>query len=145
MKIFTVILGVCGMLFFGFNPKEDTSYTLLQQENKELKESMQRGAEVYKDFCLQCHMATGEGLKNVYPPLAKSDFIKKNRELSIKAIKYGLSEKITVNGNSYQTPMPDPGLYEEEVRDVANYIFNSWGNTAKMVTLEEVEAIEKKK
>jgi mono/diheme cytochrome c family protein len=41
--------------------------------------------------------------------------------------------------------MPNPGLTEDEVADVMNYILNSWGNSgSKMVTLDEVKKVEKK-
>ena len=45
-----------------------------------LKESIERGSEIYEDFCVSCHMSYGEGIKDVYPPLAKSDYLTKNRE-----------------------------------------------------------------
>ena len=35
-----------------------------------LKESVARGRLVYNDFCITCHMASGEGVANVFPPMA---------------------------------------------------------------------------
>ena len=107
-----------------------------------LAASMERGAQVYLDFCQQCHMPDGKGLEGVYPPLAASDFLKKNRKQSIHAVKYGLSGEITVNEKKYNTPMPGPGLYDEETVDVLNYIMNSWGNKQEIVTQEEVDAVK---
>ena len=44
-----------------------------------LTESIERGSEIYTDFCMSCHLADGKGVENVYPPLAKSDYLMKNR------------------------------------------------------------------
>jgi mono/diheme cytochrome c family protein len=113
-------------------------------QNNTLKESMERGNEIYTDFCVSCHLPNGEGVKNVYPPLAKSDYLVKNREASIRGIKFGQQGEITVNGNKYNTPMAALGLSDDEVADVFNYISNSWGNkNSKMLTKAEVSKIKK--
>lgn len=118
------------------------SITLFQ--DNELKKSIERGSEVYADFCVTCHLPKGEGVANTFPPLAKSDYLLKNREASIRGIKYGQSGEILVNGVTYNGVMPAMGLSDEEVADVMNYILNSWGNTSKkIVTIEEVSLISK--
>lgn len=105
---------------------------------------MQRGSEIYADFCVTCHLEKGEGVLHTFPPLAAADYLMENREASIRGVKYGQQIEIVVNGVTYNSAMPDPGLEDEEVADVMNYVMNSWGNTQdKMVTLEEVEAIQK--
>jgi mono/diheme cytochrome c family protein len=65
-----------------------------------------------------------------------------NREASIRAVKYGQDGEIVVNGQSYNSVMMDPGLTDEEVADVLNYVLNSWGNTSgEQITPEAVAAI----
>ncbi|WP_185956507.1 c-type cytochrome [Changchengzhania lutea] len=109
-----------------------------------LKESIARGQEIYSDFCISCHLPSGEGVENVYPPLAKSDFLMEKREESISGIKYGQQGEIVVNGKTYNGYMAPLGLSDDEVADVMNYINNSWGNTCdKIVTEEEVSKIKK--
>mgnify|MGYP000232895453 CR=1 FL=1 len=109
-----------------------------------LQESIQRGSEIYTDFCINCHMPNGEGVAEVYPPLAKSDYLMNNIEESIKGLKYGQKGEITVNGKTYNGFMAPLGLSDDEVADVMNYITNSWGNKSdKMVTEEEVSNIKK--
>ncbi|WP_396638197.1 c-type cytochrome [Maribacter sp. R77961] len=113
-------------------------------QEPQLKESMQRGSEIYSDFCVTCHLANGEGVAHVFPPLANSDYLVKNRMASIKGVKYGQQGEIVVNGVTYNSAMAPLGLEDEEVADVMNFILNSWGNNSdKMVTLEEVSAIKK--
>ena len=134
MKLF---FSLCLGLFSGF-------FTSAYSQNNELSESIKRGKDVYQDFCITCHMGNGEGIAGSFPPLAKSDFLMKKREESIRGIKYGMNGEIVVNGNKYNSIMSNLGLLESEVADVMNYITNSWGNTNdKMVTEAEVSEIKK--
>tara|TARA_R110002073_G_scaffold40547_1_gene114889 strand:- start:93163 stop:93573 length:411 start_codon:yes stop_codon:yes gene_type:complete len=115
------------------------------QENLAIKrnESIQRGAAIYTDFCVNCHMTTGKGVEKVFPPLANSDFLLNNRNASIKAIKFGQQGEIVVNGVTYNSTMAPLGLSDDEIADVMNYITNTWGNSnSKMITTEEVSKIE---
>ena len=110
---------------------------------KPLQESLLDGQEIYKDFCAQCHLEDGKGVKGIYPPLAKSDFLKDINK-TISSIKYGLKGPITVNGEKYNSIMVSQGLDDEEISDVVNYILNSWGNSTKQLITEEiVTSIEK--
>ena len=113
------------------------------KQTPELKESMARGAMVYEDFCMNCHMPKGEGVPSAFPPLADSDFLLGKRLESIKAVKYGMSGEIIVNGIKYNGNMAALGLSNDEVADVMNYVLNSWGNAdGEIVTPSEVSKIE---
>ncbi|MBU2904438.1 MULTISPECIES: cytochrome c [Arenibacter] len=113
--------------------------TLFLFQDKELEESINRGADIYSDFCINCHMANGEGVEKTFPPLANSDFLLNKREESIRGVKYGQQGYILVNGVAYNNIMPPMGLEDEEIADVMNYILNSWGNKSdSIVTPEEV-------
>ncbi|MDE5423887.1 cytochrome c [Ancylomarina sp. DW003] len=118
---------------------------LLLEKNteKELENSMKKGAIIYKDFCVNCHKSNGEGT-NLIPPLANSDYLLTKRVLSIKAIKFGQKGEIIVNGKKYNSAMATMGLLDQEVADVMNYILNKWGNSStKLVTKEEVQKLNK--
>lgn len=119
------------------------TFTGFSQTNP-LTSSINRGKAIYNDFCMTCHLPNGEGVANVYPPLAKSDYLMKNREASIRGIKYGQQGEIIVNGKKYNSVMAALGLSDDEVADVMNYITNSWGNkNTKMITESEVSKIKK--
>ena len=110
---------------------------------KPIQESLLDGQEIYNDFCVQCHLEDGKGIKGIYPPLAKSDFLKDINQ-TISSIKYGLKGPITVNGENYNSIMVSQGLDDEEISDVVNYILNSWGNsTNKLITEEIVTSIKR--
>ena len=119
-----------GWLFF-FAPQDD-----------KLAASKARGEEIYLDFCIACHMDQGQGLEGVFPPLAQADYLLEQTEASIRAVKYGQQGEIVVNGVSYNGIMTALYLEDDEVQDVMNFILNSWGNSAPMITLEQVQSIE---
>lgn len=119
-----------------------TGLAILFFQDKELEESIQRGSEIYQDFCITCHQGAGEGVINTFPPLAGSDYLLTYREESIRGIKYGQQGELMVNGITYNNTMPPMGLEDEEIADVMNFILNSWGNDSdEMVTVKEVETI----
>jgi len=108
-----------------------------------LDESMNRGSKLYKSKCAVCHKKDGTGKGKNFPPLALSDFLVNYREASIRGIKYGFEEPLTVNGKLYKKEMKPVPLSNAEIADVMNFISNSWGNTSdKTTTVEEVEAIQ---
>lgn len=115
----------------------------LPNQDKELEKSKARGKALYEELCITCHLGNGKGTPGAIPPLAGADYILKNPNNAIYAAKYGLSGTITVNGQKYSTAMPNPGISNEEVADVTNYILNSWGNKGKMVTVKQVEGVKK--
>jgi mono/diheme cytochrome c family protein len=142
-KIYLLILftSLSGCLNNDKSP-EASSKNYIATQQPALKESIRRGEMVYADFCLQCHMAGGEGVAGSFPPLAGSNWLVEKRSESIQAVKYGQKGPIVVNGESYNSVMVPMGLSDSEIADVLNYVMNSWGNTQKsMVTKEEVAAI----
>lgn len=108
-------------------------------------ELMKKGEKVYKEYCQTCHQATGAGLPNVYPPLAKSDYLKKDKKHLIQSVIWGLSGEIVVNGKKFNGVMaPLPAKYkDDEIAAVITYAFNSFGNSAGVVTPAEVTKIKK--
>lgn len=105
------------------------------------KENIEKGEQLFRAKCMNCHMKNGEGLPNYYPPLAKSDFLKKNKAEAIKMVKFGSNKSIKVRGQKYNGVMPASGLSDEELVLVFNYILNSWGNDFGEVSLELVKSI----
>jgi mono/diheme cytochrome c family protein len=108
-------------------------------QKKTFKQSILDGQEIYYDFCVRCHLPSGIGEQGRVPPLAESDYLINNIEMSIRGLKYGLSGPIVVNGEEYNGVMQDQGLDDDEIADVMNYILNNWGNEHKeMVTEKQV-------
>ena len=118
------------------------SFTSFGQKQKfDLKASIARGQEIYIAQCMSCHMEQGEGIEDLYPPLAKSDYLMADKKRSIDNVIHGLSGEIKVNGKAYNMEMTAFDLPDQDVSDVLNYIRNSWGNKGAAVTPEEVTAV----
>lgn len=114
------------------------------QTKFDLKASIARGQEVYLAACAQCHQAEGQGVENVFPPVAKSDYLMADVKRSIKQVIEGATGEMVVNGKTYNGTMPAAELTDEQVSDVLNYVRNSFGNKGKAVKPEDVAALRKK-
>jgi mono/diheme cytochrome c family protein len=111
----------------------------------DLKASIERGKEVYAGNCQSCHMENGEGLPDVFPPVAKTDYIKKDAKHLINIVLKGQEGEVIVNGKTYNTPMAAQDyLTDEQISDVYNYIRNSWGSKAAAILPSQVKALRVK-
>jgi mono/diheme cytochrome c family protein len=78
----------------------------------------------------------------MHPPLIESDFVNGDKEELIKITLEGLSGKIEVNGETYNSIMPPHShLSNKEIADVLTYIRGSFGNNSSEITPEEVQEV----
>jgi nitrite reductase (NO-forming) len=115
-----------------------------QKPNFDLAASAERGKEIYLRNCVSCHMDQGEGLEGIFPPLAKSDYLLKDKKRAIQQTLYGVNTEMTVNGKVYNGEMNGFDLTDNEMSDLMNYIYNSFGNKGGVITPAEVKAVRKK-
>ncbi|MEO0416151.1 MAG: cytochrome c, partial [Verrucomicrobiota bacterium] len=101
---------------------------------------MELGQQSYP-LCMACHGANGEGMPNLGPPLAGSEWVLGPAENLIRMQFRGLMGPITVKGEEWNSVMAAnaPVLQtDEKIAAVLTYIRNSWGNSAPAVTPDEV-------
>lgn len=130
------------LLFIGCGPARNNEAfkKLSTEEQNKYQKYIIQGRDLYKANCASCHQADGKGLKKLIPPLASSDFLRKNQIESVHLIKNGASESITVNGISYQPTMPAHAhLSNLEIAEIMTYINNSWGNEFGFVDGKKVK------
>jgi len=109
-----------------------------------LEASKKRGSAIYMATCGSCHMPTGEGLEGVFPPLAKTNYLK-DQKRAIGIVLNGQEGEITVNGVKYDSHMAGfDHLKDQEIADVLNFVSNSWGNKNPVITPAQVKAGRKK-
>ncbi len=113
------------------------------QEKTDESAAQVSGEDIYKRKCVSCHMGGGDGIANVYPPLAGSDYLA-NKEGTILQVLAGSSGEIIVNGKKYNNTMPPQQLNDNEVAAVLTYVYNNMGNKGGTVTAEEVKAVRAK-
>lgn len=106
---------------------------------------MELGKSIYTTTCFACHQLNGEGLPGVFPPLAKSDLLNRNKEFAIGAIINGLSGEVRVNGKTYNGVMPPQNLNNKQIAAVLTYVYSQWGNSGKKVSEDEVAKVRDKK
>lgn len=109
---------------------------------KSFEEQMQFGKQTYSQTCFACHQSEGQGIPNAFPPLAKSDYLNADVTRAIDIVLHGKSGEITVNGEKYNSVMTKQMLTSEEIANVLTYVYNSWGNSGKVVTKAMVEAVK---
>ena len=100
------------------------------------------GKEVYDRSCVACHMKDGNGLEEVFPPLAGSDYLLEDPVRALKQVLHGSDEVMTVNGVEYDQVMPAQDVTDEEAVQVVNYILNAWGNDGGEVSMDDLKKIK---
>lgn len=117
------------------------AFAQASESDSALAAALERGQTLYLGHCAMCHGATGDGVGDTYPPLARSDWLATQRSAAIRAVVNGLKDEITVNGRVFRGQMPPIMLDDAQVADVITFVVNSWGNTGGRVTADNVAAV----
>jgi mono/diheme cytochrome c family protein/glucose/arabinose dehydrogenase len=108
------------------------------------------GKEVFnrEAHCVTCHQADGKGVDNIYPGLAKSNWLEGDGDRVIKIVLKGLYGPLDFQGKKYgpeknTPPMMGfgPLLKDEELAAVISYVHQSFGNNLPMVKVEDVKRV----
>jgi mono/diheme cytochrome c family protein len=104
------------------------------------QEAMSAGSAVYTHACIACHEANGTGSPRIYPPLPGNANLQSANPSSILHIILDGAQTVTTPRapNTGSMPAYAKQLSDQQIADVTNYIRNSWGNAAPLVTADEV-------
>jgi nitrite reductase (NO-forming) len=117
----------------------------LEKGTLDLKTQIAAGEVLFRGTCSVCHQANGQGLPQVFPPLAGSDFLMQDKRRSIEIVLKGLTGPVTVNGKPFNSVMPPmSNLRDDEIANILTFVRNSWGNQGPAVTAAEVTAVRSK-
>jgi nitrite reductase (NO-forming) len=109
-----------------------------------LEQQVKAGQALFAGTCSVCHQTSGKGLANVFPPLAGSDLLEKEPKRAIEIALNGLSGKVTVNGDTYNSVMPPMSqLNDDELANILTFVTHSWGNQGYRYSAQEVSATRK--
>jgi cytochrome c551 len=101
-----------------------------------------QGEKLYITHCSNCHQKDGSGLRQLFPPLNKSDYMDNNFGKVVCLMKYGIDGEIQVNGKRFNQKMSGiPSLTDLEITEISTYIYNKWGHRRDSITLQEVTTI----
>jgi mono/diheme cytochrome c family protein len=97
---------------------------------------MAAGATIYARACVACHEADGSGAPRIYPPLpGNANLQSADPSSALRIILDGAQTMTTPRApNTGSMPAYANQLSDQQVADVTNYIRNSWGNAAPLVT-----------
>lgn len=101
------------------------------------------GAKLFQLNCASCHQATGKGLLNAFPALAGNETVNaQDPTVHVASILHGVQGK-TIAGFAYSAAMPAFAslLDDAQVRAIVNHERTSWGNSAPLVSVEQVKTI----
>jgi nitrite reductase (NO-forming) len=116
--------------------------TVHAQEVDQAEIKFPKGAKIYKEKCVVCHQANGEGISGVFPPLKNSDYLFADKVRAVAQTLNGSKVEMVVNGITYTTPMAPQVDTKEDAVAVINYVLNAWGNEGGTVTLEDVKDVK---
>jgi mono/diheme cytochrome c family protein len=106
---------------------------------------MKAGQAVYAKLCVACHEADGTGAPRIYPPLPGNALLQSvNPSSTLRIILDGAHTVTTPRApNTGEMPPYAKQLSDAEIAAVTNYIRNSWGNAAPLVTPAQVAKARK--
>ena len=140
MKI--VMLAItCSFTLFACGGKQSANEQTLDRLSQKELQLYTNGRQLYARYCQNCHMEDGQGLGQLIPPLAKSDYLLSDLDRAARLIKYGQKGPIVVNGKSYNQPMPaNPRMTNQEIQMLLTYVGNAWGNQSTPPTTAAIKA-----
>jgi len=104
------------------------------------EQGMKDGEQIYAHYCRACHETDGSGAPRIYPPLPANALLQSaDPSSTLRVILDGAQTVTTPRApNTGSMPSYARDLSDQQVADVTNYIRNSWGNEAPLVTPDQV-------
>jgi len=104
------------------------------------EQSMKDGEQIYAHYCRACHETDGSGAPRIYPPLPGNALLQSADPSSTLRVTLDGAQTVTTPRapNTGSMPSYARDLSDQQIADVTNYIRNSWGNSAPLVTAEQV-------
>ena len=103
--------------------------------------AMELGGKIYRQQCVQCHQAAGEGSAGAWPALAGNPTV--TAPSPVNAIRIvldgGFAPATAANPRPHGMPPFGQMLNDNDIAMLVSYIRNSWGNAAGGVTSLEVK------
>lgn len=104
-----------------------------------------QGATVFNTYCAMCHQVTGQGVPGQFPRIAgRADLIArsaKGRQYLCTLVLYGMTGRVTIDGNPLLGVMPPLGqLTDQDLADALNHVMHFGKSKVRPFTAAEVKA-----
>lgn len=118
---------------------EDQTTMVLNQA----KVGIESGSRLYIDNCGACHFNDGQGANSVFPQLKMNSLVIANNPQGLIHVILAGSRLPSTKSAPEALEMPGFGwrLNDDETAKLATFVRQSWGNTAPVVTAEEVKKV----
>ena len=109
------------------------------------EDRMKSGEALYEHACVACHEKDGSGAPRIYPPLPGNALLQSADPTSTLRIILDGAQTVTTPRAPNKGSMPAYAKQwtDQQIADVTNYIRNSWGNAAPLVTADQVAQARK--
>ncbi len=100
---------------------------------------MADGKALYATHCAACHRPDGSGMAGVFPALANSAYVTREREDVVRTV---LEGRAGSPDSQYQGIMPGMGyLEDEQIAAILTYVGNAWGNETAAFNIAQIWAV----
>jgi mono/diheme cytochrome c family protein len=109
------------------------------------EDQMKSGEALYEHACVACHEKDGSSAPRIYPPLPGNALLQSADPTSTLRIILDGAQTVTTPRAPNKGSMPAYAKQwtDQQIADVTNYIRNSWGNAAQLVTTDQVAQARK--
>ena len=109
------------------------------------EDRMKSGEAMYEHACVACHEKDGSSAPRIYPPLPGNALLQSADPTSTLRIILDGAQTVTTPRAPNKGSMPAYAKQwtDQQIADVTNYIRNSWGNAAQLVTADQVAQARK--
>lgn len=110
-----------------------------------LAEGADAGADTFNTYCAMCHQTTGLGVPGQFPRIAgRADKIAataKGRQYLCTLVLYGMTGKVTIDGNTFVGVMAPLGqLSDQDLANALNHVMQLSKAKVRPFTAAEVKA-----
>lgn len=113
------------------------------------RRSLQRGQATYRELCISCHGPDAMGApmggsttgQLLAPPLADAPRVLGHPENVVQVLLHGLTGPLDGEEYSGGIMVPMAANTDEWIADVGSYVRNAFGNSAEMITPDQVAAV----
>ena len=100
-----------------------------------------RGAEIYQQVCVACHMPDGKGVPGMQAPLVGSQIVAGDPSTLIRVVLKGPAAVLPADRQKYGVVMPPFETYgDADLAAVITYVRATFGSNASTVTADQVKA-----
>jgi mono/diheme cytochrome c family protein len=123
-------------------PREETPAPLAPSEPV-----MRSGEALYVDHCAACHVGTGTGVADLFPPLKSSAMVQSSDPTTLLQIVLHGTQNVATDLAPTGPAMPAFGwkLSDDQIADLLTYMRNAWDNAASRVSANAVKSLRAQK